>query len=100
MKLGNIVGNLIIAPPSVKGNFWYKTVIMIVEHHIHGSIGLVLNKRSNLTINELGEKMGLDIDIPGFVYTGGPVSPNSLSLIHSTEWSCNNTLEINNIFSI
>jgi len=100
MNLGNIVGNLIIAPPSVKGNFWYKTVIMIVEHYNYGSIGLVLNKRSNLTINELGEKVGLDFDIPGFVYNGGPISPNSLSLIHSNEWECKNTLRINDNFSL
>lgn len=100
MNLGNIEGNLIIAPPVVKGNFWYKTVIMIVENYNYGSIGLVLNKKSNLTINELGEKVGLDIDIPGFVYTGGPVSSNSLSLLHTNEWACKNTLRINDNFSL
>lgn len=100
MNLSNIVSNLIIAPPAVKGNFWYKTVIMIVEHNYHGSIGLVLNKRSNITINKLGEKIGLDIDVPGFVYSGGPLSSNSISLLHSTEWSCAKTLQINDSFSL
>lgn len=100
MELSNLVGNLIISPPSVKGNFWYKTVIMIVEHLNHGSIGIVLNKKSNLSINELGERIGIDIDIPGFIYNGGPVSQNSISLLHTNEWSCSNTLRINNKFSL
>ena len=70
----DLVSRLLITPPSVKGSFWYKTVVMVVEHHSQGSIGLVLNKRSDLTINKLGERMGLDIDIPGYIYNGGPVS--------------------------
>lgn len=100
MDLGNIVGNLIIAPPSVKGNFWYKTVIMIVEHMNHGSIGLILNKKSNISINELGERLGIDIDVEGYVYNGGPVSQSSLSMIHTNDWKCSNTLKINDNFSV
>lgn len=100
MDLNNIVGNLIIAPPSVKGNIWYKTVIMIVEHLSHGSIGMIINKKSDITINELGNRLGIDIDIPGFIYNGGPVNQNSISLIHTNDWSCSNTLRINDTFSI
>lgn len=96
----NLIGNLIISPPSVKGNFWYKTVAMIVEHHNIGSIGIVLNKRSNFTINELGEQLDLDFDIPGYVYIGGPVNQNSISLLHSNEWCCDNTLKLNEYFSL
>lgn len=100
MNLCNIVGNLIIAPPAVKGNFWHTTVIMIVEHYEYGSIGLIINKKSKLTINELGEKLGIDINIPGFVYTGGPLNNNNISLLHTNEWSCSNTLKLNEKFSL
>jgi putative transcriptional regulator len=96
----NIVGNLLIAPPAVKGNFWYKTVIMVTEHHSEGSVGLVLNKRSQMSIVEFGEQLGFDIDIPGFVYLGGPVNVKSLSFLHSNEWSSKNTMRINDEFSI
>ena len=96
----NLIGSLLIAPPSVKGNFWYKTVVMITEHNSHGSVGLVLNKRSTTTVSELGEKLNLDIDIPGFIYIGGPINANSLSIIHSNEWCSSNTLRINNEFSL
>lgn len=91
----NLVGNILIAPPSMKGNFWYKTVVMVTEHHNGGSVGLVLNKRSNLSVPEFGEQLGFAIDLPGFVYVGGPVNVKSLSLLHSSEWECKNTLKIN-----
>jgi putative transcriptional regulator len=96
----NIVGNLIIAPPAVKGNFWHKTVIMVTEHHAQGSVGLVLNKRSQMSIVEFGEQLGHQVDVPGFVYLGGPVNVKSLSFLHSNEWNCKNTMQINDEFSI
>jgi len=96
----NIVGNLLIAPPAVKGNFWYKTVIMITEHHVHGSVGLVLNKRSSLSIRDFGNQIGIPLDIDGDIYQGGPVSPQSLSFLHSNEWHSKNTLRITDTFSL
>jgi putative transcriptional regulator len=95
-----LTGNLLIAPPSVKGNFWYKTVIMVTEHHHTGSVGLVLNKRSELSLKSFGEQLGYDLDMPGFVYQGGPLNGKSLTLLHTNEWSCKNTLRINDEFSI
>jgi len=96
----NLIGNLLIAPPAVKGNFWYKTVIMITEHHNHGSVGLVLNKRSSLSIHDFGQQIGIPLNIPGYVYQGGPVNPQSLSFLHSNDWHSKNTLRINDEFSL
>jgi len=94
------VGDLLIAPPSVKGNFWYKTVIMITEHHEHGSMGLVLNKRSQMSLQEFGEQLNYTITEPGYVYLGGPVNSNHLSMLHTNEWSCMNTMQINSEFCL
>jgi putative transcriptional regulator len=96
----NLIGNLLIAPPALKGNFWYKTVIMVTEHHQEGSIGIVLNKRSQMSLVEFGEQLGFKIDIPGFVYLGGPVNVKSLSFLHTNEWVSKNTMKINNEFSL
>jgi putative transcriptional regulator len=95
-----LVGNLLIAPPAVKGNFWYKTVIMITENHKDGSVGLVLNKRSQMSVKDFGEQLGYHLELPGFVYLGGPVNVKSLSFLHSPEWFCKNTLQINQHYSI
>lgn len=95
-----LIGNLLIAPPSVKGNFWYKTVIMITEHHSAGSVGLVLNKRSDLSLASFGDQLGYELDMPGFVYHGGPTNSKSLTLLHTPEWTCKNTLRIHEDFAI
>ena len=96
----NLIGKLLIAPPAVKGTFWYKTVIMVLEHHNQGSLGVVLNKRSNTTVKEFTAQLGYDIDLPGYIYIGGPVNSKSFSFIHTSEWSCLNTRRINANFSI
>lgn len=95
-----LIGNLLIAPPAVKGNFWYKTVLMITEHHHEGSVGLVLNKRSQMTLTEFGEQLGFKIDLPGYVYLGGPVNVKSLSFLHTNDWVSKNTMRINDQFSL
>lgn len=96
----NLIGTLLIAPPSVKDNFWSKTAIMVTEHNLAGSTGLVLNKRSELTLRQFGSRLGFDIKIPGYLYVGGPVNPQSLSLLHTNEWASKNTMRLNETFSI
>ena len=96
----NLVGNLLIAPPAVKGNFWHKSVIIITEHHNNGSVGLVINKRSDLTIKEFGDQLGITLDVPGYVYVGGPINNQSLSFLHTTEWSSKNTMRISHSLCI
>lgn len=96
----NLTGKLLIAPPNVRGNFWAKTVTFVTENHSRGSMGLVLNKKSKMTIREFSQQCGVDCDIDGHIYVGGPVNTKALTILHSSEWSCNNTMVINNEFSI
>ena len=96
----NIVGNLLIAPPAVKNSFWNKTVIMVTEHHSQGSLGLVLNRKSELTLKEFGHQLGFNINLPGHVYIGGPVNVKNLSFLHTNEWISTNTMQVNDQFSI
>lgn len=96
----DLVGNLLIAPPSVKGNFFQKTVVLLTEHHGTGSIGLVMNKTSQVSIKEFAKQNGVYLDIPGYVHIGGPVSVKALTMLHTNDWNCDNTLKINDDISI
>ena len=96
----DLIGNLLIAPPALKGNFWYKTVIMVTEHHAQGSVGLVINKRSHMSLVEFGQQLGFELNLPGFVYLGGPLNVKSLSFLHTPEWVSKNTLRVNQHFSL
>lgn len=63
-------------------------------------MGLILNKRSQMTVSEFTENLGPRMNIPGNIYLGGPVNVKALSMLHSSEWSCSNTMQINDSFSI
>lgn len=93
-------GKLLIAPPNIVGNFWEKTVIFITGDHEQGSTGLVLNKTSKMTIKDFGIQCGVKTSTQGYVYIGGPINVNAITLLHTSEWSCGNTLQINERFSI
>jgi putative transcriptional regulator len=96
----NLAGTLLIAPPAVKNTFWHKTVIAVTEHHGQGSVGFVLNKRSELSICEFGNQMNCTIDLPGYIYIGGPVNSQSLTILHSNEWRTTNTLQVSDTLSL
>jgi putative transcriptional regulator len=96
----NLIGTLLIAPPAVKNNFWTKSTILVTEHHPHGSCGLILNKRSDLTLQQFGAQLGFDLNIPGYLYAGGPVNGQSLSFLHTKDWTSKNTMHVNDVFSV
>ncbi|MEM9024895.1 MAG: YqgE/AlgH family protein, partial [Bacteroidota bacterium] len=57
-----------------------RSVVLLVEHNAEGSLGFILNKKVDLTIED-----ALD-NFPAFeanLYFGGPVSPSNLFFIHS-----------------
>jgi len=96
----NFTGKLLIAPPKMKTGFWYKSVIFITEDHVNGSMGLILNKRSSVTISDFTEQIGERLNIPGFIYVGGPVNIKALTMLHSSEWQGSNTMQVNNEFCL
>lgn len=96
----NLVGNLLISPPSVRGNFFQKTVILLTEHHSNGSVGVVLNKTSKVSLKEFARQNNVMLDVPGYAYIGGPVNVKALTMLHTNDWVCANTLRINNQFSL
>lgn len=67
---------------------------------MHGSVGLVLNKRSQMSVKEFGEQLGMQINLPGFVYLGGPVNVKNLTFLHTSEWVSKNTMRISPDISV
>lgn len=96
----NLIGKIIIAPPKVRGNFWQKSVVFITEHNSRSSVGLTLNKPSQMTIKEFAQQHNVDIDVEGFVHIGGPVNVKAFTMLHTSEWSCENTMQVNEEFSL
>ena len=94
-------GDLVIAPPSVDSGLWARAVILLGAHTQDGSQGWVLNKPTGHYVSEIVE--GMDIDLQGRdwpLYWGGPVSPQTVWMLHSPEWHLENTRRINDRWSI
>lgn len=74
-------GVMILSEPFLEDENFRRTVVLICEHHPeNGTVGLILNKKIKLRLNELVENFP---DINGKVYFGGPVSTDTLMFLHS-----------------
>ena len=90
-------GKLLIAHPGLsKNDFFYKTVIFIYSDSADGTLGLVLNKQTNTTVKEICYDKGiLWPDGINKTYQGGPVSKQSLIMIHTADhWQSSNTMRL------
>ena len=73
-------GDILLAEPFMKDENFKRTVILLCEHNLEGSFGLVLNKKLELKVNDvLPEFPSIDINL----YAGGPVGLDSLHFIHT-----------------
>ncbi|MBT3384582.1 MAG: YqgE/AlgH family protein [Prolixibacteraceae bacterium] len=82
IKTNNIApqkGRILIAEPFLPGDYFNRSVILLVAHSNKGAVGFILNKKVDFPIQEVFP------DFPEFdtqVYLGGPVSTDSIYFIH------------------
>jgi len=91
MKVSPAQGRLLISKPFLQDpNFW-RSVVLLAEHGEEGTVGFVLNRKLDYTINDLLE------DFPPFqvpVYLGGPVGTDTLHYFHSIPALADSSFEI------
>lgn len=73
-------GRVLVAEPFLQGFHFSRALILITEHNEHGSMGVVLNKRLQVTAGDLIKSFPLE-DVT--LWSGGPVSPDRLYYLHS-----------------
>lgn len=72
-------GRILIAEPFLPGNYFNRSVILLVAYSGKGAVGFILNKKVDVAIHDV---------LPGFpefdvdVYLGGPVATDSIYFIH------------------
>ncbi len=72
-------GDLLISEPYLPDPNFDRTVIFLCEHDENGSLGFVLNKKTEAVVNDLMD--GLD-SLNSNIYVGGPVQRNTLHFLH------------------
>lgn len=78
-------GHLLIALPKLKDSNFFKSVVLIVEHGPDGAMGLVLNRPSDNTVAESLKGHFEYPETDEVVFTGGPVEPAALFMIHDSQ---------------
>ncbi len=74
-------GVLLYATPGLPDPNFAKTVVLLIEHNAQGSLGVVVNRPTDLgleTVLDL-EENPLGLDVP--VYWGGPVQPSAVMVL-------------------
>ena len=84
-------GKLLIAEPALTGDVSFnRSVVLLAEHNDEGSVGFILNKPLNYSMNDLVE----EIEVPLPVFNGGPVEQDNLYFIHKVPELISNSVEI------
>ena len=63
-----IQGSLLISEPFSRDAYFQRSVVLLVEHTIHGSMGFIVNKKTDLTVT--GATLKSDAD-PTYNFNGG-----------------------------
>lgn len=72
-------GSILVAEPPMADPNFRRAVILLCEHTVEGSFGLVLNRPSGVALSEATDlALGFDADL----WIGGPVQPDTLHYLH------------------
>ena len=98
-------GELLLAMPPMGDTRFEKAVIFMCAHDEQGAMGLVINHTlPDITFKNLLEQVGITSDIrvniSRPVMSGGPVESSRGFLLHSNEFSQEDTIKINDALSV
>lgn len=86
-------GDLLISEPFLNDPNFERTVILICEHNERGTFGLVLNKVTDLTLEDV---LTEEVAFTGLLNLGGPVEQNTLHFVHRLGDSIDGSIELGN----
>lgn len=76
--MDSLSGKVLIATPAMNDPNFHRTVVLILEHNDEGAIGLVLNRPSELRIDEALPGWERVTGSPPVVFAGGPVERDAI----------------------
>ena len=105
MKSGaNLTNHFLIAMPGLQDSNFFRTVTYICEHNEDGAMGIVLNRPTDLQLNDILEQLDIQPSArqagTQTVYLGGPVQSERGFVLHSNDREWDSTLHITPHISI
>jgi len=93
----SLQGRLLIAQPVAQSTFFAEGVVLVCEHDSAGAWGLLLNKPSRtITLRDVAKSIHIDFDFNMPVYIGGPVTPDTINILHTPDYVEHNTRYVTN----
>ena len=74
-------GSLLISSGGLFDPNFRHTVVLIGEHNADGALGVVLNRASNLTVEQVAPPLSKLVPPGELIFRGGPVQPESIVLL-------------------
>ncbi len=92
-NLKPLKGRLLIAEPSILSDSSFnRAIILITEHSEENSVGFILNRPLDFTLNDLLPEIKSDF----VIYQGGPVEQDNLYFVHQIPELIPNSIEVDN----
>jgi putative transcriptional regulator len=73
----SLVGSLLVATSVITDPNFRKAVVLVIEHGDEGALGVVLNRRAALPVEEAAPILAGLVEAGATLHLGGPVSPQA-----------------------
>ena len=94
----NLTNHFLIAMPAMQDLNFSRTLTYICRHDENGAIGLVVNRPTDITMQNLFDQINIPLDQQGLaqspVYFGGPVQTDRGFVLHSPLGHYRSTLRV------
>ncbi len=100
----NLTNHFLIAMPGLEDANFFHTVTYICEHNEQGAMGIVINRPTDLQLNDILDQL----EIPPSespkaeqtIYIGGPVQTDRGFVLHSADSAWDSTMQITGNISV
>lgn len=96
-SLNSLEGHFLIAMPGMADPNFNETVAYICKHDEEGAVGIVVNRKSDMSLGEIFDQLALEVESPSVaeqpVMTGGPVQPDRGFVLHQSEEPFDSTVD-------
>jgi putative transcriptional regulator len=70
-------GSALVAAPVLRHPHFRRTVVLVLEHRASGTLGVVLNRPSDVPVRDVLPLWGPHVTVPQALYVGGPMKQHA-----------------------
>lgn len=84
-------GRVLISEPFLSDSYFKRSIVLLTEHNDEGTVGFVLNKPVDLSVNEVLKDFP---EMEANVSIGGPVGTNTIHYLHTVGQEIPNSVHV------